>query len=196
MPERPDSTTQLQHWLDQARQGGAKASEALVQHACERLRHLTSKMLHGYPAVHRWEQTDDVLQNALLRLHRTLAKVQPETVRGFFQLAAKLIRHELIDLGRHYLGPQGLGANHVSEPDFVAVQDRVRTCNAFHELVESLAVEEREVVDLMFYQGMTEREAASALSVSERTVKRRWRSAKVKLYQGLQDDGMFLDSEE
>jgi RNA polymerase sigma factor (sigma-70 family) len=191
MSEHPDSTTKLQHWLDKMREGDAAAGEVLVQHACERLRRLTRKMLHGYPALHRWEQTDDVLQNALMRLHRAIGKIQPETVRGFFQLAAKLIRWELIGLGRHYLGPQGLGANHTSNHDLVAVLNHVRAFNTFHELVESLAVEEREVVDLMFYQGMTEREAAVALAVSERTVKRRWRAARLALYQDLQDDGMF-----
>jgi RNA polymerase sigma factor (sigma-70 family) len=193
MSQHPDSTTQLQHWLDQMRKGNSAASEALVQHACERLRRLTRKMLHGYPALHRWEQTDDVLQNALMRLHKALAKVQPETVRGFFQLAAKLIRQELIDLGRHYLGSQGLGANHASEPDLIAVVERVQTFNTFHELVENLVAEEREVVDLMFYQGMTEREAASTLAVSDRTVKRRWRSARLALYKDLQDDGLFTE---
>jgi RNA polymerase sigma-70 factor (ECF subfamily) len=188
MSERPDSTTQLQHWLDQMREGDAAAGEALVQHACERLRRLTRKMLRGYPDLNRWEQTDDVLQNALLRLHRALAKVQPETVAGFFRLAAKLIRQELIDLGRHYLGPQGLGGNHASSPDLVDVLRNVRASISLHELVEGLAAEEREVVDLLFYQGMTEREAAAALGVSERTVKRRWRSARLALYQDLRDD--------
>jgi RNA polymerase sigma factor (sigma-70 family) len=191
MSERPDNTTQLQHWLDQMRGGDAKAGEALVQHACERLRHLTRKMLRGYPALHRWEQTDDVLQNSLLRLHKALAKIQPDTVRGFFKLATKLIKQELIDLGRHYLGPQGLGGNHISHPDLVAAMKHVQTYTAFHELVEKLAAEEREVVDLMFYQGMTERETATALEVSDRTVKRRWRSARTVLYQELQDDGLF-----
>jgi RNA polymerase sigma-70 factor (ECF subfamily) len=188
MSERPDSTTHLQHWLDQMREGDAAAGEALMQHACERLRRLTRKMLRGYPDLNRWEQTDDVLQNALLRLHRALAKVQPETVAGFFRLAAKLIRQELIDLGRHYLGPQGLGANHASSPDLVDVLRNVRASVSLHELAEGLAAEEREVVDLLFYQGMTEREAAAALGVSERTVKRRWRSARLALYQDLRDD--------
>ena len=38
-------------------------------------------MLRDYPRVGRWEQTDDVLQNALLRLWRALEDVRPATAR-------------------------------------------------------------------------------------------------------------------
>lgn len=191
MSEQHDSSTQLQRWLDRMNDGDGEARESLVQHACERLRRLTRKMLHGYPAVHRWEQTDDVLQNALLRLYRALAKVQPETVRGFFQLAAKLIRQEMIDLGRHYLGPQGIGANHASGADLTHVQEQIQTFTRFQELVEGLPAEERAVVDLVFYQGMTLAEAAVSLEVSERTAKRRWRAARLALYEQLQSEAPF-----
>jgi RNA polymerase sigma-70 factor (ECF subfamily) len=186
-----NSTTQLQQWLNQVRGGDLEARELLIQHACERLRRLTRKMLGSYPAVHRWEQTDDVMQNALLRLDRALAKVQPETVRGFFQLAAKLIRQELIDLGRHYLGPQGIGPNHASGANLTEAQGQIEVFTRFQELVEGLATEERKVVDLVFYQGMTLAEAAVSLEVSERTVKRRWRSARLALYEQLQTEVPF-----
>lgn len=193
MGNRPDNTTQLQCWLDQMRDGDRAAGEALVEHACERLRRLTRKMLHGYPALHRWEETDDVFQNALLRLRRALGKIHPETVRGFFQLAAKLIRQELIDLGRHYLGPLGLGANHESDTDLPVHADahrhELRALTEFHELVEGLPAEERDVVDRLFYHGMTEKEVAADLKISERTVKRRWRSARLTLHEDLQDNG-------
>lgn len=34
-------------------------------------------MLRGYPLVRRWEQTDDVLQNSMMRLYRALAEQPP-----------------------------------------------------------------------------------------------------------------------
>jgi RNA polymerase sigma-70 factor (ECF subfamily) len=126
-----------------------------------------------------------------MRLSRALARVQPETVVVFFKLSSKLIKQELIDLCRHYLGPRGLGSNHDSNAELVAVVDRVRSMSNFHELVENLSVEDREVVDLLFYQDMTAAEAAAALEISERTVKRRWRAARLTLHRGLQDDGFF-----
>ena len=45
-------------------------------------------MLRDFPGVARWEGTDDVLQNATLRLYRALKDVTPESPRSFFNLAA------------------------------------------------------------------------------------------------------------
>jgi DNA-directed RNA polymerase specialized sigma24 family protein len=46
-------------------------------------------------------------------------------------------------------------------------------------------VEEREAFDLLFYQGLTQAEAATVLEVSERTIKRRWQAARLRLVQTL-----------
>jgi RNA polymerase sigma-70 factor (ECF subfamily) len=88
---------------------------------CGRLERLARKMLRRFPGVHRWAETGDVLQNALLRLLRALQEVRPESVRGFFGLVAEQMRRELLDLARHFCGPQGLGARHDSRPPGVPV---------------------------------------------------------------------------
>src|SRR5206468_11164035 len=72
-------TVQLIGWLERMRAGDRSAREALFEHVCERLRRLTRKMLKGYPGVQRWAETDDVLQNALHRLLRSLNEVQPNS---------------------------------------------------------------------------------------------------------------------
>src|SRR5262245_49199486 len=112
MPEAPDPTTLLQERLDRLLAGDVAARDELLAAASKRLQRLARKMLRGYPAVGRWEQTDDVLQNATLRLCRALQEVKPQSVRSFFNLAAVQLRRELIDLARHYGGPLGAGAHH------------------------------------------------------------------------------------
>jgi hypothetical protein len=107
-------TVQIQGWLDRLRAGDESARAELLNCACERLTRLTRKMLKGYPRVKRWEQTDDVLQNATVRLYRALSEVKPLRAVDFFRLAALNIRRELLDLAKHYYGPQGLGARHAS----------------------------------------------------------------------------------
>ena len=72
-------------------------------------------MLGRFPNVRRWADTDDVLQNAQLRLLHALETVRPDSTRRFFGLAAKQIRWELIDLARHFYGAEGIGANHASK---------------------------------------------------------------------------------
>src|ERR1035438_9653172 len=110
----PVSDTQLQLLIDRALDDET-ARNALLDHACDRLLRLTRKMFHARPDLRRWEQTDDVFQNAMLRLHRALAEVKPESVRHFFNLAAVMIRRTLLDLAKHHMGPHGQGANRSEE---------------------------------------------------------------------------------
>ena len=112
MPESLGHTAQLDGLLDLMRSGDQTARQRLVEHACERLRGLARKMLRRYPKVHRWEETDDVFVEAVTRLHRALATVQPESPRHFYNLAATQIRRVLIDLSRRYYGAEGLGSHH------------------------------------------------------------------------------------
>src|SRR5512139_2169374 len=76
----PMADTKLHNLIEMAATGEAAARAALLDHACERLAKLTRKMLNGYPSLRRWEQTDDVLQNAMLRLHRAMENVEVESV--------------------------------------------------------------------------------------------------------------------
>lgn len=71
-------------------------------------------MLGKYPNLRRWEQTDDVFQNAAIRLRRSLKKVNPDFPRNFFGLATVDIRRTLIDLCRHHFGPQGAAGKYQS----------------------------------------------------------------------------------
>src|SRR5262249_27111768 len=80
-----DASTQLQAWIDRIKAGDQTAHAELLNHACERLRRLTRKMLQDFSGVRRWEETDDVCQNALLRLHRALQAVPLESVEQFFR---------------------------------------------------------------------------------------------------------------
>src|SRR5947208_1243011 len=96
--------------------GDGAAVDGLLRHCGERLTRLARRMLGDYPRVHRWADTDDVLQNALLRLLNALRDVKPDTPRAFLALAALQIRRELIDLARKYYGPEGMGADQDSIP--------------------------------------------------------------------------------
>ncbi|MCC9604691.1 sigma-70 family RNA polymerase sigma factor [Blastopirellula sp. JC732] len=187
MAESQISTMQLQALLDR---GDDEAYQELLALASLRLHKLASKMLKGYPKLRRWEETDDVFQMSAIRLHQSLSSVRPRSVREFFGLAATQIRRTLIDLGRHYFGPQGHGANHASDPDVPAVAksdspENLLFWSQFHETVEQLPEEEREVFQLLWYAGTTQREAADLLGISTRTVLRRYYRARIFLQRTL-----------
>jgi RNA polymerase sigma factor (sigma-70 family) len=197
-----DSTLVVQARIDRLRADDAAAREELLADTCDRLRRLTRKMLKDYPGVRRWEQTDDVLQNAMLRLCRALRDVTPPTARDYFRLAALQIRRELLDLARHYYGPHGQGAHHASHAperdseadrppaheaaDLTHDPGRLAAWSEFHNEVQALPDEQREVFELVWYQGLTQPEAARVLEVSEPTVQRRWTCARLMLHEKLQ----------
>lgn len=204
MPDPSSQTVQIQACLDRLRAGDEAARAELLNLACERLRNLARSMLKGYPNVHRWEQTDDVLQNAVIRLHRTLGQMPVETSRDFFRLAALNIRRELLDLAKHYYGPLGQGKHHLTNADDPSASGdaagrgdpadlshepgRLAVWGEFHKQIEALPDEEREVFDLLWYQGLSQAEAAEILNVSERTIKRRWQAARLQLHDALKGE--------
>jgi RNA polymerase sigma factor (sigma-70 family) len=194
------STTQIQARLDRLRAGDKSARDELLAIAWERLHRLAHKMLSGYPHVGRWEQTDDVLQGAALRLCRALEVIKPVSARSFINLAAVQIRRELIDLARHYDGPEGLGRHHASRagsdgssspngPMDIAADTnepaRLAAWTEFHSQIEALPDKEKEVFNLLWYHGLSQAEAAALLDVTERVVKYRWRLARVRIHEML-----------
>jgi RNA polymerase sigma-70 factor (ECF subfamily) len=195
MTDPPDYTSHLLHLFNE---GDDDARNALLAHARKRLRRLARKMLKGYPGVRRWDETDDVLQHATIRLNRALSDVALDSPQHFWNLAAQQIRRSLIDLARHYLGPEGQGANHHTDSRGQAADDSggclqlqadapadepqsLEEWAEFHEQVERLPEEERKVVELLWYGAMTQQEVAQVLGMSLRTVKRRWLSARRRL---------------
>jgi RNA polymerase sigma-70 factor (ECF subfamily) len=201
MSDPPDPASRLQTWIDRIQTGDPAARNELLGYACEQFRGLTRRMLREFAAVKRWEETDDVLQNALVRLWNALAVVTPRSVREYVGLASLQIRRELIDLARHYSGPQGLAANQKSSAgevnsegesrgtptpvDTTYEPGRLAVWSEFHRRVESLPDEEREVFDLLWYQELGQSEAAALLGVSEATLRRRWLSARRRLHDAL-----------
>ncbi len=169
----------------------------------ERLRILSAKILSDIPGVARWKKIDDLVQNSSLRLWKALEKHHPPTPLDYFRLAAATIRRELIDLSRHYFGPQGIAANQAKswlqnsssspapDPMGNSTFDPVKLSNwtEFHQYVDNLPDEERILFDLLWYEGLTLHEAAESIGMSERTLRRRWQLARVQLYRQLMDDG-------
>ena len=190
------NTTSLQHFVARIQGGDRQAEDELIRRVAGRLERLARKMLHSFPRVSQWEQTGDVLQNALLRLMRALRELKPQNTRAFFGLAAEQLRRELLDLNRHYHGAYGIGKNETLR-DFAAQGEngpaamqpadasprleQLERWHAFHEAVAQLPTDEREVFGLVFYHGWTQIEIAELLQVHERTIRRLWGAACIHL---------------
>lgn len=198
----PDGQVSL--WLEQMESGDEQAREKLLNHFCQQLQRHARKMLSGFPSLRRWVESGDVFQNAMIRLLRALEEVRPQSPKHFVSLACLQIRRELIDLARHYFGPEGKGAKHATQvppndaeeappplydPEQTTSEPtRLASWAEFHEQINSLPEEERQVFDLLWYQEMTQAEAATILGMSERTLKRRWQSARLRLHERLKGE--------
>lgn len=173
------------------------AREELIAIAMERMSAVAHRMLRGFPQVRRWEETDDVVQNAALRMHRALSAVAPVDGTHFLGLAILQIRWELMDLARKYASPSSFAANRetnvvrldgdcvykveLAEDGGATDADRAAAWTRFHEHAAALPDEERKVFDLVWYLGARQEEICRLLGASPRTVRRRWASAKQRL---------------
>lgn len=195
-----NSTLAVQHCLDRIATDHERASRDLLSVAMHRLRLLSKKILADIPGVKRWDNTDDLLQNASIKLWKALETHHPPTPVDFFRLAACIIRRELIDLSRSRYGPLGVGANHFSPHNGTSSVNRIAPIGAgtdshnpqkltewteFHAYIERLPEDERQLFDLLWYQGLTLAETSELLGVPLRTLGRHWKMARVKLAETL-----------
>ena len=184
------------------------ARQELLALADNRLLALSRKLKRGFPRVGRWEQTEDVCQQASLKLYDALKKTSVADSRHFFRLAAKKIRETLIDMARHYQGALGVASHHATQlpndesnrpnsplelaGEMTQNPQQLAQWKELHEGIESLPEPLREMFDLLWYNELSQDQAASIVGVSTRQVKRRWRDAKLALAEVLGGDAGIL----
>jgi RNA polymerase sigma-70 factor (ECF subfamily) len=175
------------------RRGDPAAIELLITYCQKRIEYVAKNLLRGHPEVRRWEETADVVQRSSLRLVAALRALQPESECHLLRLAALQVRREVIDLVRHYAGPNSPVARletnafrkdgevhmHVEhapakDADTAASGER---WNRFHQAVAGLPDDERQVFEMRWYLGIDHATIANLTGWSTRTVKRRWQDA-------------------
>lgn len=193
---------QVTKCLCDLRSGDDSARERILEICDQRLRTLAHRLLGRFAKVRRWDNTDDVAQNAALRLYRALGQTVPDTPRGLMGLMASQIQRELLDLARKHSGPMSYSANHgtnvidgslagfhvdkAPDPGSDANEEiPLDRWEAFHTAVEDLPAELREVFRLVWYLDIDRKTAADALGVSPRTVDRRWHEARATIQRSL-----------
>jgi RNA polymerase sigma factor (sigma-70 family) len=197
MPDLIFDSVILQDCLDRWRDGDKAAANDLVKMVIVRLEKLARRMFRSFPNVRGTADTDDVLQNSLMRLLRSLKRIKPTTTRDFFNLAAVQIRWELIDLARVAHRRNTIQFDLACTDEGGPVEPLSQGTNdveqwvLFHNAIDKLPEAEREVVSLMFYHGWSQRQIAEVLNVADRTVRRRWSRACKRLKEMIGKD--FLE---
>src|SRR5262249_34890550 len=123
------------------------------------------------------------------------------STRDFCRWTAAIIRSNLLDLVRTLYGPRG-EMRHRNREVRTRVLDHILNATPapedepyeaemwrdFHELVPTLADEDRELIELRFYNSMKFEEIAEMLETSVRTLRRRWRELQVRLHRLLVEE--------
>jgi RNA polymerase sigma factor (TIGR02999 family) len=158
----------------------------LVEAQLERLAHA---YMRRERAAHTL-QTEALVNEAYVRLIDWQA-VEWQDHAHFFGVAASLMRKVLVDYARRRGQEKRAGAllrvslsaaadePQPHDPDLVALDDALRTLAAFDP-------RQSHIVELRFFGGLTEKEVAEVLQISERTVRREWNMAQAWLYHELQ----------
>ncbi|HZL77423.1 MAG TPA: ECF-type sigma factor [Candidatus Limnocylindrales bacterium] len=109
----------------------------------------------------------------------------------FFRAAAQAMRRILVDRARQKLSlKRGGGLEKVSIEDMdlpaSTIEDRVLLVDQSLERLEQEDPESARVITLKFFGGLTNKEVAKILGVTERSVERNWAYAKAYLFEMIQ----------
>jgi len=161
--------------------GDSNAGEQLISVVYAELRRMA--------AHHMGPQGDRTLQPTAL-VHEVWLKLGGDQLNGwenrahFFGTAATAMRSILVDRARrrkalrHGGGQERVGLDNLQVADGDACDDQIL---AVHEVLEKFAAEhpdKAELVMLRYFAGLTVKEAADTLGVSEPTVHRWWAFAR------------------
>ena len=161
--------------------------DELLEGSYQSLRKIVRRTLGQFPTVRRWDETDDVLQIVFAKFHAEVTRKPPVSRAHFYGLAATMIRHKIIDLARKYNGPHGIHTNHQTNGHLAIENSQISShseqitlerWSEFHQHIAQLPEELREVVDLLWYGGLSKPEVAACLELSLSTVQRHWNEAK------------------
>jgi RNA polymerase sigma-70 factor, ECF subfamily len=180
MPEDRDAGT-ITALLDRWRRGDQEAAGQLMEIVYAELHRIAAREMRRERGEHTL-QTTAVLHEAYLRICRS-EPIDWKDRAHFYAVAAQQLRRVLVDHARRvHSEKRGGGVVKLSlwESDSPAIgmDERVLAVNEALTRLESLDPRAAKAVELRFFGGLSEGEAAEALQVSVATLKRDWEFAK------------------
>ena len=182
------STQEITRLLHEWGQGDQTAFDRLLPVVYDELRRMAQRHMARQPAGHTL-QTTALIHEAYLKLADQKDKRWQDRAH-FFAVAAQAMRHILVDYARTRGRAKRGGDAVVIELDEAPQVSLERSAEivALDDALTTLAALDKrksQVVELRFFGGLTEQETAEALKISEATVRREWRSAKLWLLREL-----------
>jgi RNA polymerase sigma factor (TIGR02999 family) len=177
--------------LGRVREGDAAAKDRLFELVYAELRGIARRELARRSGGTL--SATALVHEAFLKLER-LGGWSPRDRPHFLALASRAMRQILVDASRlRVAGKRGGAAPHVALEDrdgaaAIVTEDATVDVLAVHQALVRLAESEPELAQLVewrFFGGFSVDEIAAATGVSDRTIKRNWRTARAFLYREL-----------
>lgn len=170
----------------QVSRGDQVAADELFEAVYIELRRMAKDYLRDERSDHTLQSTA-LVHEAYLRLIGGQAIVWHNRAQ-FFSIASQVMRHILVDHARkHTADKRGQGGTKLSLDDAVdlAAARNVNLISLDEALVTLATLDEEQsrIVELRFFGGLTIRETAETLEISEMTVSRKWKTARLWLHQ-------------
>jgi RNA polymerase sigma factor (TIGR02999 family) len=174
-----DATRTITRLLLEWRDGDSRALEELVPLVYDELRRLARLQMRNQAAGHTLQPTA-LVHEAYARLVDLKLDWQDRT--HFLSMAARTMRRVLVDHARaKHAAKRGAGAVQVTLRDFHATADPTFDLLALDEALESLGRDHEraaKAIELQYFGGLTRREIAEALEISDSTAERDLRFAR------------------
>lgn len=186
----PSNSHEFTALLDEYRAGDRTAGERLVAIVYQELRRLAQYYLRNERPGHTLQATA-LVHEAYLRLFGSEV-CEWRNRAHFFAVAARQMRRLLVDHARAVNAEKRHGARIIVPLEEVTgkAPERDEDIVAMDEALtrlEQVSSRAGQVVELRFFGGLTETEAAETLGISTATLKRDWDFAKAWLYRQLRE---------
>jgi RNA polymerase sigma factor (TIGR02999 family) len=189
-------TRLLLNWRD----GDSAAYEQLAPLVYAELHRIARRQMSKERPGHTL-QPSALVNEAFLRLI-DYDQVNWQNRQHFFCLAAKMMREVLINYAASRRSRKRGGATQRVTLDEALVRDEAGMMSlddllALSQALERLTQEDERcarVVELMFFGGLNEKETADELGISDRTVKREWRYARLWLRRELSSQDQLSEN--
>lgn len=191
-PDSPPDAVEVNRLLAALRAGDESALDRLFPVVYDELRALAQAVRRG-PSL-QTVNTTALVHEAYLRLADGGADVGFEGRSHFLGVAAKAMRHVLVDHARRRSAQKRGGdlarvdlSETLTGTSGAAPDVHVLALDRALDRLTTLDVRKARVVECRFFGEMSVEETASALDVSTATIKRDWRMAKAWLYRALSE---------
>ncbi len=181
----PSEITQiLQDWND----GCEEAKEQLLPFVYDELKRQARFLMAKERKNHTLQPTA-LVHEAFIKLSEQTG-IDWQNRSHFYGIAARMMRQILVDHARfHAAAKRGGKPIHFSLDDVqIPIEERADSILVLNEALERLEMfdeQQAKIVEMRFFGGITNTEIAQSLGVSERTVGREWKSARLWLFREL-----------